>query len=124
LSNAAITVEAHRARLAELRKAAVERLERLRADYEDLAEVGDDVGAGEDEGGAESDGTFVERDRVRALAAEEEATIAAIDAAIERSSQPGWQDCAACGGPIGEERLEALPTTDLCVTCKAASSRY
>ncbi|MGE3620414.1 MAG: TraR/DksA family transcriptional regulator [Acidimicrobiia bacterium] len=117
-------VEAHRQRLEELRATSVERLARLRADYDELAEVGEDVGAGEDEGGSQGDGTFVERDRLRALAAEETATIEAVDAALARAEGDDWATCTGCGQPIGDDRLEFLPTTDVCVACKARTSRY
>lgn len=43
--------------------------------------------------------------------------IARIDAALDRiaSGEYGW--CAKCGEEIGEARLEADPTTPLCVNC-------
>lgn len=119
-----ITLKDHRARLTALREEAVERIERLSADYDALAEVGTDVGSGDDEGGSESDGTFVERDRIRAQIAEDEQLLAEIDAAVERSRSRKWQSCSACGEPIGDARLEALPTTTLCVTCKASRTSW
>ena len=41
--------------------------------------------------------------------------------ALARSRARGWELCSGCGGEIGEARLEAIPTTSLCVTCKAGS---
>lgn len=119
-----ITLKDHRARLASLREETTERIARLAADYDALAEVGTDVGSGDDEGGSESDGTFVERDRIRAQIAEDEQLLAEIDAALERSRSRRWQSCEACGEPIGDARLEALPTTTLCVTCKASRTSW
>lgn len=119
-----LTVKAHRARLTELHDETVERITQLTQDYDALAEVGTDVGSGDDEGGSESDGTFVERDRIRAQIAEDEQLLGEIEAAVERASTRKWQNCEACDGPIGEARLEALPTTTLCVTCKASRTSW
>lgn len=43
--------------------------------------------------------------------------IARIDAALERIEAGEYGYCAKCGEPIGEARLEADPTTPLCVAC-------
>jgi DnaK suppressor protein len=117
-----LTVAKHRSNLDALRSDVTERLARLEVAYDELATTGDDVGAGDDEGGSEGDGAAVERDRIRALIAEEQATLEAIDAAVERSQTRGWQQCVVCDGPIGVERLDALPTADRCVSCKARQS--
>lgn len=45
--------------------------------------------------------------------------IAALESAIERIDAGTWDTCTACGEPIGERRLEVLPTTPLCVQCAA-----
>ncbi|NLV56166.1 MAG: hypothetical protein GXY13_11200 [Acidimicrobiales bacterium] len=119
-----LTVKAHRARLTDMREDAVARMAQLASDYDVLAEVGTDVGSGDDEGGSESDGTFVERDRIRAQIAEDEQLLGEIDAALERAKSRKWQNCESCDGPIGEARLEALPTTTVCVTCKASRTAW
>ena len=41
------------------------------------------------------------------------------DAAEARSHERNWKNCTKCGNPIGDDRLDALPATELCVTCKA-----
>ena len=51
--------------------------------------------------------------------AEEQLFLEVIDQAEARSHERGWKTCSRCGEPIGDARLEALPATDLCVTCKA-----
>ena len=43
--------------------------------------------------------------------------LAAIDRALVRIAEGEYANCEACGEPIGEERLEALPTTTMCVAC-------
>lgn len=41
-------------------------------------------------------------------------------AAIGRIERGVYGKCERCGGPIGDERLEAIPTTRLCIVCKQA----
>jgi len=118
------SAKTHRSRLVALRAETEARLAHLLAEYDSLAVGSEDVGAGDDEGGSESDVTFVERDRLRAQASEESEMLVQIDAAIERASTKGWENCRVCGKPIGEDRLDALPTTDVCVTCKAAGTSW
>ncbi|MEX2293482.1 MAG: TraR/DksA C4-type zinc finger protein [Acidimicrobiales bacterium] len=117
-----ITLAKHRKNLDALRAATEQRIQILQRGYDELIEAGDDVGAGEDEGGSEADGSFVERDRLRAQIGEERAVLEALDAAVARTQNRTWQQCRECGGSIGAERLDALPTAELCVTCKARQS--
>lgn len=117
-----LTLAKHRKNLDALRTATEQRIEILQRGYDELSEAGDDVGAGDDEGGSEADSSFVERDRLRAQVAEERIVLEAIGAALERAQSRTWQQCRSCGGPIGVERLNALPTADSCVSCKARQS--
>lgn len=116
-----LTVKKHRANLDQLRAETEAAIEVMRKSYDELdpEEVASDVGAGEDEGGSEGDLTRFERDRLRARIAEEEAFLGVIEAAHRRAEGRNWKSCTRCGKPIGDDRLEALPATDLCVTCKA-----
>lgn len=114
-----LTVAKHRTNLEALRAATETRLVSLQRGYDELSDVGDDVGAGDDEGGSEGDVSVVERDRLRAQIGEELNVLEAIDAAMLRADSRGWDKCRLCGEPIGSERLDALPTTDSCVSCKA-----
>ena len=116
-----LTVARHRTNLQNLRDETEATIANLQASYDELdpEEVGHDVGAGEDEGGSEGDLTRFERDRIRARIAEERQFLVLIDAAVERSQSRNWKLCARCDNPIGDDRLEALPATELCVTCKA-----
>ena len=43
--------------------------------------------------------------------------IAQIRGALERIDQGTYGECDACGEPIGEARLHAIPFTRLCVDC-------
>jgi RNA polymerase-binding protein DksA len=46
-----------------------------------------------------------------------------IEAALGRIDAGTYGVCAACGGPIGEERLEAVPYATLCIDDKRAFER-
>lgn len=41
-----------------------------------------------------------------------------IQAALERIEQGTFGSCEACGEPIGQARLDALPTARRCVPCQ------
>lgn len=116
-----LTVKKHRANLEQLRADTEAAIAVMQTTYEELdpEEVASDVGAGEDEGGSEGDLTRFERDRLRARIAEEEQFLTVIDAALARAETSDWKSCSRCEKPIGDDRLDALPATDLCVTCKA-----
>ena len=121
-----LTVAQHRKNLQELRQDTETTITNLKASYDELdpEEAGSDVGAGEDEGGSEGDLTRFERDRIRARVAEEEAFLEVIAEAEERSQGRKWKNCTKCGELIGDARLEALPATELCVTCKAGAGNW
>jgi RNA polymerase-binding transcription factor DksA len=75
----------------------------------------------DDEHDVEGASVGFERARVTALLAAADASVAELEAALAR-----WADgegapivCESCGGSIGDERLEALPATRLCVSCAA-----
>lgn len=42
-------------------------------------------------------------------------TLAEIDAALQRIEDGTYGICEACGKPIGEDRLKAIPWTRLCI---------
>lgn len=119
--SSSLTVAKHRANLQKLREETEAGIVTLEASYNELdpEEAASDVGAGEDEGGSEGDLTRFERDRIRARIGEEKLFLEVIDAAVERTHDRNWKNCTKCGNPIGDDRLDALPATELCVTCKA-----
>ena len=47
------------------------------------------------------------------------ATVAEIDQALERLDEGKYGRCLACGEPIPQERLQAVPWAALCVPCSA-----
>jgi RNA polymerase-binding transcription factor DksA len=46
-----------------------------------------------------------------------------IEAAFQRLERGTYGSCQACGKPIGDERLEALPATRFCVEDQARAER-
>lgn len=58
-----------------------------------------------------------ERAKASALLGAAERELVAIDRAVVRARAGSYATCTACGGPIAPERLEALPTTNTCITC-------
>jgi RNA polymerase-binding transcription factor DksA len=45
------------------------------------------------------------------------AEISQINRALRRLDEGSYGDCAVCGQPIDERRLEALPHSDRCIRC-------
>jgi DnaK suppressor protein len=41
-----------------------------------------------------------------------------IDAALARLANGRYGDCERCGGPIGMQRLRAMPEARLCLSCR------
>ena len=46
-----------------------------------------------------------------------------IEGAFIRIQEGTYGHCLACGAEIGEKRLEARPTAELCIDCKEESER-
>lgn len=105
----------------------LEQRERLQAQYDHLDDelravdhASDEGDVSFDEEGGEGSPVAVERDRLRALLASARGSLQDVDAALGRLDAGTYGVCASCGGAIAPERLEALPTTTQCVSCKAA----
>jgi RNA polymerase-binding transcription factor DksA len=87
----------------------------LRATYQQLVDAAD-LEPPDDE--HDPDGTTAyERAQVASLVAEAEARLAALDRTLAGSVD--LRRCEACGGPIGSERLVALPGVRSCIACAA-----
>lgn len=88
-------------------------------------ELTDDA-AGQDiadeDGFGEGDTVSVERDRLAVVASDAHARVAEIDAALSRVDAGTYGTCEACGKPIPEARLEAIPEATLCVACKTGAN--
>ncbi len=60
----------------------------------------------------------MENDAVLAgLSATTAAEISQINRALKRLEEGSYGDCAVCGEPIDERRLQALPHSDRCIRC-------
>lgn len=71
----------------------------------------------------EVDLEIYEREKILALVQNLERKLEEIDHAIETARSGTYGICESCGQPIDPARLEALPHTTLCVSCKASRER-
>jgi DnaK suppressor protein len=112
-----------RKRLSEERAAQEALINSLDAELGELAEEeGPDEIQFDDES-SEGAGVSVDRDRDQALREGALARIAEVDAALARIDDGTYGRCEHCGRPIAQERLRALPTATLCITCKQGGLR-
>lgn len=77
----------------------------------------------DDEHDVEGASVGFERARVTALLASARARLAALDSAGKRVADGTFGRCQACGGPIGDERLAAVPDATRCVDCERPAPR-
>ena len=66
----------------------------------------------------------VERISSTAAARSIAAALAEVDRALEKVDEGTYGLCDNCGQLIGSERLEAMPSATLCVTCSARRSAH
>ena len=105
-----------RALLETERRATLDRLTALRADFGSIVEASRDSNA-DDEHDPEGSTIAFERSQVDALASQAERHLAEIDAALERLAGGVYGRCERCGRQIPADRLEARPTARTCVSC-------
>jgi DnaK suppressor protein len=105
------------------------RLEEERASLRDQIEslVTDNQGQQDDYGVGNhlaDDATEVfTRERNIALRHNAEDLLAQVEMALHRLSEGAYGVCSRCGREIATERLEALPSATLCITCQADVER-
>ncbi|KZM34799.1 MULTISPECIES: TraR/DksA family transcriptional regulator [Oerskovia] len=111
-----------RARLLALRDEGTARTEALRGEVAGIVEASKDSNADDEH---DPDGATIafERAQVGALQRLAEQQVAEVDAALARLDASTYGTCEACGGPVGEARLEARPTARLCIACASAAGR-
>ena len=90
--------------------------DRLRTDLADLG-LGDDGGLEYDPNFADTSQVTAERGEAEALSGELLEALADVDAALARIDAGSYGTCSSCGQPIGDDRLEAMPTARLCMAC-------
>lgn len=77
----------------------------------------------DDEHDPEGSTVAFEREQLAALRRQAEDHLTELDAALARLADGSYGTCLSCGGPVGEERLAALPATRFCVRCAAGAAR-
>lgn len=107
--------EAARQHLSEER----ERLEAVRVEYADLHNTSEQASLGElsnlDQHQADIGTETFDRERDLSLLEQVEAELTDIEHALERLEEGTYGTCEACGKPIGDERLEAVPAARFCL---------
>lgn len=63
-------------------------------------------------------------DRMSALIEELKTQQSAVDQALERIAKGTYGFCVLCGEMIDTDRLNALPTAVLCLSCEAKKKRH
>lgn len=74
----------------------------------------------DDEHDVEGSSVGYERARVTALLAGAERRLHDLEGVGERLADGSYGICQACAGPIGEERMAALPASTRCIACAAS----
>ena len=115
-------IAAQRRELQARREAYVADADRATAAALDLTDSGASQDIADEDGFGEGDTVNVERDRLTVVASDALAKVGEIDAALSRVDEGTYGTCEACGNPIPEARLEAVPEATLCVTCKTGAS--
>ncbi len=65
----------------------------------------------------------IDREIDSSLEEHEEHVLAEIDAALARIDAGSYGICVTCGAEIGEERLQARPSTAQCIDCRRRDER-
>lgn len=110
------TEEELRGALLAERVRAGERLAALHRNFDEFVEGAEYVNT-DDEHDPEGATIAFERAQVISLRDETAVTLAAIDQALADLDAGTYGRCATCGGPVGTERLLALPGVTTCVGC-------
>ena len=100
-------------------------LEQERADLrEQLGELGygdGETGLTYDSNFADSSQVTAERGEAEALASTLKETLSEVEHALERLAEGKYGKCEKCGKEISAARLEAMPSSRLCIECAAAA---
>lgn len=110
--------------LERFRAALLEQREELRGQLVDLGanpEDGELEASEFDPGFADSAHSTAERGNVLALVDRLREQLLDVEKALGKMDAGTYGTCENCGNPISPERLEALPYSILCVTCKQRS---
>ena len=112
-----------RARLEEERR----RLEEVRDSIDSVSDESERESLSElssaDQHQADIGSETFEREKDLSILEQVEAELADVAHALERLDQGTYGTCEACGQPIGDERLEALPAARFCLKDQALAER-
>lgn len=115
--------DAARTRLGEERT----RLEGLREGFDDLNAESEEASLGElssvDQHQADVGTETFNRERDLSILENVEAELADIEHAIRRLDDGSYGTCEACGKPIDDARLEAMPAARFCLDDQAVAER-
>jgi DnaK suppressor protein len=64
--------------------------------------------------------TAAERGQAITIVRELKVSLTDVERALRKLDGGTYGTCERCGNPIGADRLEAIPWTRLCITCKQA----
>jgi DnaK suppressor protein len=97
-------------------------VERQLAEY-GAAPGGDRIDVAMENGFADSAQATAERSEVVAIVEQLQAAHREVSDALRRIDEGVYGKCELCGEAIPIERLEAIPTARLCVSCKQAAGK-
>ena len=115
-ANAAKRLEGERTRLQGIRDGI------QREQDEALSETGGELSNFDQHPGDSGTETF-EMEKNVSLREQVDDELQEIEAAFQRLDRGAYGTCQACGRPIGDERLEAMPATRFCVEDQAKAER-
>jgi RNA polymerase-binding protein DksA len=118
-----VDTDLFKARLLEERQRVVDAIDNIHAENPgSLGEETEELTFQDNHPGDVATATF---DREMASTLEDNSThvLSEIDAALERIEAGTFGTCQACGGPVGDERLDALPWATLCIEDKRKQER-
>ena len=103
------------------------RLEEVRGSLDDVSKESEEESLGEltsnDQHQADIGTETFDRERDISILEQVEAELADVSHALRRIDEGTYGTCEACGKPIGDERLEALPAARFCVNDQAEAER-
>ena len=110
------------------RERLIEERGRIEANIQDLRDAGnleperETAGelSGNDQHPADDGTETFNRERDLSILGSLETELGEIESALGRLDDGTYGTCEMCGGPIGDERIEALPATRFCVEHAAA----
>lgn len=118
-----VDTDRFKARLLEERQRVVDAIDNIHAENPgSLGDETEELTFQDNHPGDVATATF-DREMASTLEDNSSYVLSEIDAALQRIEAGTFGTCKACGGPVGEERLEALPWATLCIEDKRKQER-